>query len=413
MGTTHIIGAGLAGLSAAVHLVTKGASVTVHESAKYAGGRCRSHFDQKLQMEIDNGNHLLLSSNAHALSYLQSIDALHRVKQLPNASFPFVNLTTKTRWTLAPTAGPLPLWLLSPARRAPGAHLQDYLALMRLLWMEGDHTISRIMSCDDPLYQNMTRPLLLAALNTDPAEASSALARHLIRDTLMKGSKACKPIIAVDGLSSAFVDPALVFLRKRQAQVRLATRLRDMTISRDRVTQLRFEDHTLPLNPQDTVILAVPPQIASTIVSGVTGPDAFNAIVNIHFAMETPSTLPLMTGIVGATSEWLFAYPGRLSVTISAANRLLETPQKDLAAEIWREIAMITGTTSDMPPWRILRETRATFAATPEQNRKRPGACTYCSNLFLAGDWTDTGLPATMEGAIKSGIIAARKAYAA
>ncbi len=407
----HIVGAGLAGLSAAVELASKGASVTLHESAKHAGGRCRSYFDQKLQMEIDNGNHLLLSSNAHALRYLRSIDALDRVKQMPSATFPFVNLATHTRWNLAPSAGPIPLWLLSKGRRAPGANFRDYLGLLRLLRMEEDKSISQIMSCDDALYHNMMRPLLLAALNNEPAEASSALARQLMRDTLMRGAQACKPIIAIDGLSRAFIDPALAFLRKHQAKVRFATRLRDITICRDRATNLRFEDHTVPLAPQDMVILAVPPHIACAIKPGVKAPDAFNAIVNIHFATRSLSEPPKMTGIVGATSEWLFEYPERLSVTISAANRFLETPMEDLAARIWREIAMITGATCDMPPWRILREKRATFAATPEQNRRRPGTCTDCSNLFLAGDWTDTGLPATMEGAIKSGVIAACKAY--
>ena len=111
--SVHIIGAGLAGLSAAVGLASTGAKIIVHEAAKTAGGRCRSHFDQHLRMEIDNGNHLLLSGNACALHYVKTIGAEHSLTQAPQARFPFVDLRNGRRWTIAPSDGILPLWLLS------------------------------------------------------------------------------------------------------------------------------------------------------------------------------------------------------------------------------------------------------------------------------------------------------------
>ena len=117
-----------------------------------------------------------------------------------------------------------------------------------------------------------------------------------------------------------------------------------------------------------------------------------------------------MTGIVGGMSEWLFAYRNRLSVTISAANHLLARPLEQLPQEIWREVALVAGVKAPLPHWRILREKRAAFAATPEQNRRRPAVRTAYANLLLAGDWTATGLPATIEGAVKSGASAAHEA---
>jgi hypothetical protein len=107
--------------------------------------------------------------------------------------------------------------------------------------------------------------------------------------------------------------------------------------------------------------------------------------------------------MLNSTTEWLFAFPGRLSVTISAADRLIEAPRESLAQKIWSEVAAVTGLPAALPPWQIVRERRATFAATAEQDAKRPGAKTASSNLFLAGDWTNTGLPATIESAIRSG----------
>jgi hypothetical protein len=107
--------------------------------------------------------------------------------------------------------------------------------------------------------------------------------------------------------------------------------------------------------------------------------------------------------VVGGLVEWLFAFPQRLSVTISNADRLVDMPREELAQAIWRDICKAAGFEGELPPWQIVRERRATFEATPEQNALRPGAVTAYKNLFLAGDWTDTGLPATIEGSVRSG----------
>ena len=108
--------------------------------------------------------------------------------------------------------------------------------------------------------------------------------------------------------------------------------------------------------------------------------------------------------VVGGLTEWLFAYPDRFSVTISGADRLLEEGREDLARRIWTEIADLNGLARDLPSWQIVKEKRATFAATPAEAARRPGAATRYRNLVLAGDWTETGLPSTIEGAIRSGI---------
>ena len=154
-------------------------------------------------------------------------------------------------------------------------------------------------------------------------------------------------------------------------------------------------------------MLAVPPVVARALVPGLVVPEAFHAIVNAHFRIAPPPGQPLILGIVNGLTEWLFAYPDRLSVTISCADRLMETPRQELAETIWREVAELTGLASDLPRWQIVRERRATFAATPAEAARRPGARTRFANLVLAGDWTDTRLPATIEGSIRSGLTAA------
>jgi len=403
----HIIGAGLAGLSAAVDLAATNARLFIHEAAKAAGGRCRSYHDQRLGMEIDNGNHLLLSANRHALHYVATIGAAHRLTRSPEARFPFVDLETARRWTFRPSKGPLPLWAFTRGADATGAHLADGFDLLKLMMASTDVPLAEVIGCGRPLYRNLIHPLLLATLNTDPAKASSALARQLIRDTLAKGAQACQPIIMADGLSTTFVDPALHYMKGRGAHIRLAQPLRALSFENLRATALHFDDETITLSATDLVILAVPPQQAATLVPGITTPDRFNAIVNAHFATAPPPHVSPFTGITGATTEWLFSYQNRLSVTISAANHLLDQPSEKMARTIWNEVATITGLQQSLPPWRLVREKRATFEATPEQNRRRPATQSDYENIFLAGDWTNTGLPATIEGAIKSGVTAA------
>jgi hypothetical protein len=215
--------------------------------------------------------------------------------------------------------------------------------------------------------------------------------------------------VAVEGLSAAFVDPALAFLRARGANIRFGAKLRAIAFAGERVSALDFGDETVALGAEDKVILAVPPQIAITLAPGVKAPLECRSIVNAHFAFPAPKTLPLLTGVIGGASEWLFGFSNRLSVTISAAERFLSTPREELARNIWDEVQAVAGISSPLPAWQIIKEKRATFAATPEQDALRPGAETQWRNLFLAGDWTQTGLPATIEGAIRSGVTAAKR----
>jgi squalene-associated FAD-dependent desaturase len=401
--TVHVVGAGLAGLSAAVRLAARGESVVVHEQAGQAGGRCRSYHDPALDMEIDNGNHLLLSANYAAAGYLRTIGAVNSLIGPPGADFAFVDLKSGARWTLRINQGRLPSWIFDKGSRVPDTSPGDYLTFARLLWAGRNKTICETVPCAGPLYERLARPLFVAALNTDPREASAKLAGAIVRETLVKGGKACRPLIARDGLGPAFIEPALKFLARHNATVRFGRRLRAFELAAAKVAALDFGDETVSLAADDAVILAVPPVVAGAIVPKLATPTQFRAIVNVHFKVEPPPDLAPIVGVINATTEWLFAFAGRLSVTISAADRLLDTPREELAQTIWREVAAVAGLPNALPPWQIVRERRATFAATPGEDAKRPGAATGWRNLFLAGDWTRTGLPATIEGAIRSG----------
>jgi hypothetical protein len=204
------------------------------------------------------------------------------------------------------------------------------------------------------------------------------------------------------------IDPAVKYLEDRGSPIAMRSELRRMTFADGRVNALDFADGPVPLDGGDAVILAVPPYAATSLVPGLNAPSAFHSIVNAHFRIDPPPGFPPILGLINATTDWIFSFPSRLSVTISAGDRLLETPREELARTIWQEVAAAAGLTCEMPRWQIIRERRATFAASPAENAKRPGPLTDWGNLILAGDWIATGLPATIESAIRSGQNAAR-----
>ncbi|AGH49562.1 squalene-associated FAD-dependent desaturase [Sphingomonas sp. MM-1] len=410
MARAHVIGAGLAGLAAAIALTKAGYAVTLSEAGPRAGGRCRSYHDPQLGLTIDNGNHLVLSGNAAVADHLATIGAADRLAGPMEASFAFFDLRDGERWRVAPNGGPLPWWLFVPGRRVPGTGVADYLPLARLLGADADARIGDVIATDTPLWERLIAPLMVAVMNTPPAEASAGLAAAVIRETLAKGGRACRPRIAHPTLAAAFVDPAIAWLRSHGADIRMGRRLKALRFAGDRVDRLDFADGADAVATDDPVILAVPAWVAADLVPGLTVPDRHHAIVNAHFAFPPPPALPPMLGVIGGTAEWIFAFPDRISVTISAADRLCEEDRGALAARLWAEVARAAGIDAPLPPWQIVRERRATFAATPDQDARRPGAATAWANLMLAGDWTRTGLPATIEGAIRSGRTAAHLA---
>jgi squalene-associated FAD-dependent desaturase len=386
--TTHIIGAGMAGLAAACTLVEAGEHVVLHEAAKAAGGRCRSYFDPQLDCRIDNGNHLLLSGNAATMAFLERIGTLHSLAGPKNPDFPFADVQTGAHWTLRINHGRLPWWIFSAARRVPGTRVMDYMALLKLRGAKANDLVQPMIGESGPLYKNLLEPLAIAALNTMPDVASAAALKTVIAETIERGGAHSIPRFPAVGLSESFVDPALAYLAANGAQIRLGSRV-------------------TALEPDQKTILAVPPWIAQEIVPGLTAPDEFEAIANLHFRHELAPGEAGFWGLIGGTAEWAFAKGDILSVTISAANRVADIPNEELAAKVWGDLAAGFGLPAAMPAYRVVREKRATFAATPAQLAKRPQTRTANPLLMLAGDWTDTGLPATIEGAIRSGNAAA------
>ena len=410
----HIVGAGMAGLAAAVRLRHLGRNLTVYEAAPRAGGRCRSYHDPLLDCVIDNGNHLLMSGNTAAMAYLQEIGARDRLAGPAEAAFPFVDVTSKARWCVQPGAGVIPWWILDAKRRVPQTKPSDYLSAWRLLHADDASTVADCVGTSGTLYRCFWEPLTVGAINTDPTQAAAALMRPVLRETFMRGAEACRPLVARVSLADALIDPALEKLTAAGVNIRHGARVRALTFDGGAVTALDVDGTAIALAADDVVILAVPPWIAETLVPNLAVPPPGEPIVNVHYRLPRAVTAPgevRIVGVIGGLAQWVFARGDLASVTISAAGAVVERSAEDISAACWADVAFALelGDAAE-PRSRVVKERRATFAQTPKTQKLRPGTMTATRNLLLAGDWTATGLPATIEGALRSGFKAAAHA---
>ena len=408
----HIVGAGLAGLACGVSASAGGIAVCVYEAARRAGGRCRSFHDASLDRLIDNGNHIILGGNRAALDYLHAIGASDRMMAVEPPAFPFMDLRDRRQWTLVAGLRGVP-GLLSHCR-GPGGGLRQLARVVRLARALPAATVAEILGPDGTLYERVWWPIATSVLNTRPEQASARLMWTSVARTLLRGAAASRPYIARTGLGDALVDPAIAYLKSHGGAVRLGKRVTRLGFDANRLATIELGDTTVALDVDDAVVMALPPAGANALLPGLRAPEAACAIVNAHFRLDAPANMPggaPILGLIGGTAEWIFARGDMVSVTVSAADALASRRNDAVAKILWADVALaLELPTGLMPPVRIIKEKRATPAQTPDFAVGRNGPQTPWPNLWLAGDWTDTGLPATIEGAIASGQHAARLA---
>lgn len=379
--TIIIAGAGLAGLSCALALADAGHDVELHEAAPVAGGRCRSWFDEKLGVVIDNGSHLLAGSNSNAWDFLRRIGSQDSLEPLP-AALSMMDLQSGRRWRTE-------AWPLLPTILA---------ALPRLASPEGK-TVEQALGCSSH-YRDFWHPLALAALNTPPKQAQAKLLRAVLIRTLWRGTKASRLYQPKTSLGASFIDPALAALRQAGVDIHLSHPLRRIIRQAGRIDELVFDDQTRRLSRHDRLVLALPPWAAGRLLP--TLPELRTSpIANLHFKLNVAQAerlrdMPL--GLVGGLAQWLFLRGNILSVTLSAQD--LETEQS--IGQVWRDAAKALDLKGDVPSNRLIRERRATVFHDGATESLRPAPDAY-SPIILAGDWTATGLPCSIEGAIVSG----------
>ena len=423
-----VVGAGYAGLAAAVELSEAGAAVEVFEASRTLGGRARAIEAEGLA--LDNGAHILVGAYRETLRLMARVGAApdRLLRRTP------LHLEFPGHFRIKAPRLPAPLHLAMALLGARGVSLGDKVAAIR--FMRGMEAAGFRIEADEPVAALLLRhrqperlrrylwdPLCIAALNTPAAEASSRVFLNVLRDSLAADRSASDLLLPATDFSSLFPEPAAGWLGARGSVVNRETRITGVIRTDSGFALAAGERHFVPF---DAVVLAVAPYHLRHLAAGLPGLTpildtvdrfAWEPIVTAYLAYPERVRLPCpMAGVADGYAQWIFdrgqlcGQPGLMAAVISAHGRHEDLDAAALAERIHAEIgAMVPG----LPRYRwqrVITEKRATFACTPDL--ARPATATAAPGLFLAGDYVAGDYPATIEGAVRSGVAAARAAVA-
>jgi squalene-associated FAD-dependent desaturase len=431
-----IIGGGLAGLSAAVQLARDGARTALIEARPSFGGRTYSFNDRRLGFEIDNGQHLMMGCYTAALGYIEKIGATDKVAVLKDNRIPFRHMDGNrhvmdgSRWpsTLQPLGAIMNLKMLS---------WFDRIAIPRVLISiraAGDRGIAHFESLNAEKFLRKAgqsaeaisifwEPVILATMNARPSQVSAAVFARVLREAFMSGTEAARMLLPKKSLTKSLVEPALEYLAAESQELILHTAITEITTNDGHVAARTSGNKTLTaacavlaIDPWSMRRMSLPddvwPDRRETL-------DRFQPsfITAFHVVTTKPFTDEPMEGCLGATLQWTFAkgeaMPGRylttciVSASDSASSGGCGTLENHLLGELSRLYPSFSR--DILLDTRLITTKRATFIASPGLDNIRSSMRTRNDRVILAGDWTNTGLPATIEGAVRSGTDAAHK----
>jgi len=441
-----VIGGGWSGLSCAVSLAAKGIPVVLLESARQPGGRARSvklkHFQDIMQTTgseagfySDNGHHIMLGAYHHVLDLLK---LLHIREQDVLLRMPLeLNLYTagKKKFSLKAPHLPAPLHLIIALLSDNGFCFIDRLkALQMVIRLAAVHyTLAEDISVKElviqysqttQLIKGLWEPLCLAALNTPIDSASAEVFLFVLRDSFSRHRSDSDMLFFKTHLSHFLALPACDFIQQHGGKVRLESKVTDLQISNNQITGVSLNNEEIQASH---VVMATPAEITRQLLrdestSAELIPDfEYEPICTVYLQYPEAVRLPtLMTGFINATSHWAFDHtiihqPGHehtstsvIAITISGPGQHMKLDNLTLANQVHQELQQVVGQIPVFSQYQVIREKKATFSCQVGIQKIRPSSKTPIKGLYLAGDYTDTGYPATLEGAVKSGFLAAR-----
>lgn len=418
-----VVGGGWAGLSAAVELSHRGVPVTLLESAKQLGGRARCvRFGES---RVDNGQHIMIGA------YSAMLDLLKRLKLDQNQLVERQSLLLKL---LSPTESPLemrapnlpaPLHLLGALLTAKGVSIGDKLkTVLFMARLNSRHfTLKKEQSVRDWLAAQPRRvvhglwePLCIATLNTPPENASARLFIRVLKEAFSGQRSNSDLLLPRTDLGTTIPEPAAHYIERHNGQVQLSRRVNELIIGQGRILGVAIDEQMIPASH---VILATPHTATAQLLQAHEGlNETANQLVQIptepictiylRYPEQTRLELP-MIGLLDSVGQWVIdrrncGQPGLLSVVISANGPHMDLSNCELADHVTAELKHHYPELPEPLESLVIREKRATFASNVGINAYRPANRTTVEGLWLAGDYTDTGLPATLEGAIRSGL---------
>lgn len=422
--SVSVIGGGIAGLSSAVFLANKGFRVTLIEASPKFGGRVYSFFDKASGFQIDNGQHILASWYKNTFDYLKLIGTFDKLSFQKQLKVVFAD-EMGNHYSLKASRLPPPLHLAGGIIGYKALGLTDKLAIVRLVnrikknkYSESDlksantDKLFELSAQTDKAIDYFWKPFIIAVFNAEPANTSAYMFADMIRMGFIE--KGGSELVLPNGfLNDIFVEPAIEYLKKKNADVILNKSVSGFKFNNNNISSLILEDNTEIKT--DYYVSAVPFFNFKSLL-GESNQEYFSSlnelrsspIVNIHLKFDKDLShifTSSFIGLLGTSSQWVFKVSNdQVCVVISAAEKIAEMTKEEIASLAEKDLKMCATELKDheVIKARVIKEMRATFVPDKESLVSRPGAKTAVTNLFLAGDWTNTGLPATIEGAVKS-----------
>ncbi|MBE0570983.1 MAG: FAD-dependent oxidoreductase [Ignavibacteriaceae bacterium] len=415
-----VIGGGFAGLSAAAYLANKKYKVTLLEASPKLGGRTYSFLDKETNTVLDNGQHILMGCYSETLKFLSFIGAkenfhfqkrleVNFVKEgfrvLPLKSFTFV----------------YPFNLLIGLLKFKAISLSDRASLLKVFsklpfltsdkfsnmnikeWLEKENQSQNVQDA-------FWKILAVGALNTNIEKASAKIFIDILKQIFLKGNKAATIVLPKYGLSESYCKNAEEFIVKNGGEIILSEPVEKLIISENQVTEIHSSEKVFL--DFDFVISAIPAFALNRIIDDeniFVLPDfKYSSILNIHIWLKATKFPEDFFGLINSPLHWVFNKGTHLNIVISDANELVNKSDEDLIEMVKDEMKKFFLLDSELIiGYKIIKEKRATFIPSNDIIDKRPAQETQIKNLILAGDWVDTGLPSTIESAVKSGRAAA------
>lgn len=409
-------------MAAAVTLSEAGVPVTVYESAAVLGGRARAVDHQGVR--LDNGQHLLIGA------YRETLRLVRRLHAEPSAALLELplDLHLPGRFRLRAANLPAPLHAALGLLTAEGIPLSDRLAAalfmirMRVAGyrLANDITVSALLAAQQQsaaLRSLLWEPLCISALNTPPASASAQVFLNVLRDAL-DGTRGDSNLVASRvSLTELFPAPAAAFVTRNGGSVLTGNTVNRISLSHGAFTIAHARGESMHTH----VVCAVSPHRASALlgalpelhpIAATIDAMTYQPIYTVFLQFEEPVALPgPMVGMEGCLTQWIFdrerlcGQSGLVAVVISAEGAHRSETQSDVAARVMRELSELSGPLPPLRWHRVIAEKRATYSCTP--GLKRPTNATPVPRFLLAGDYTGSPYPATLETAVRSGIAAA------
>lgn len=419
--SVSIIGGGTAGLSAAVFLAEKGFKVTVIESSPKLGGRTYSFFDKIFGGEIDNGQHILASWYHNTFDFLKLIGSYDKLEFQKQLEVIFYD-NQANRYKLKALKIKQPLDILIGLLNYRKLKLKDKISAIKFFSKIKNGKISensvKGLNSDELFAKNSQtegiirffwKPFILAVFNAEPKQTSAYLLVKILKKGFIE-KDGSKLVFSKVFLNELIVKPAVEYLENKCVKI----------ITNKRIIKINFNDNYVDsLISEDNVVIKSDFYVCSVpffefneiinipgIYSGLLIP---SPIVNVHFRFDrnTENLFPSrFAGLLNTNSQWIFKVSSnQICVVISAANEIAKLEKEEIILLCKEELekCLINFSNYKIIGQRVIKEMRATFVPDKNSLSNRPKNETGINNFFLAGDWTDTEMPATIEGAVKSG----------